>query len=171
MFRIAAAVMLTLCVSSVPVFAADENRTGLATLNEIGAVPAVDVDLSQLAPGSLSASRPDTSLRRVIDRPLARPAVLPVLYVGFAALQVFDIYSTRQALAQGAHESNPVMQGIAGNPVAFAAVKVATAMIPMLIAERMWKTHRIAAIVTMVAANSAMAMVAANNARVLRQLR
>jgi hypothetical protein len=118
-----------------------------------------------------AVSRPDLSARRVFDRPVARPAVLPVLYGSFAALQVYDMYSTRQALAQGAHETNPAMQGIVGNPVAFTALKVATAIIPMLIAERMWKTHRLAAIVTMVVANSGMAMVAANNARVLRQLR
>jgi hypothetical protein len=110
------------------------------------------------------------SLRRPTDR-LSRPAALPVLYVSLSALQVFDVYSTRQALAHGAHEANPVMSGIAGNPVAFTAVKAATAIIPMLIAERMWKTNRVAAILTMVAANSAMAIVAANNARVLQQVR
>ena len=41
----------------------------------------------------------------------------------------------------------------------------------ILIAERMWKTNRVAAVLTMVAANSAMAIVAANNARVLQQVR
>jgi Domain of unknown function (DUF5658) len=167
MFRTVAAMMLTLCVCSLPASAADENRTGVASLKENSAVPVTVFDVSLLAAGS----RPDVSARRLFDRPVSRPAALPVLYAGLAALQVFDMYSTRQALALGAHETNPAMQGIVANPVAFAAVKVATAVIPMLIAERMWKTHRFAAIVTMVVANSAMAMVAANNARVLHQLR
>jgi hypothetical protein len=167
MFRTAAAVVMTLSVFSLPAFAADETSPALATVTESSAVPGAVFDVTQMAAGS----RPELPTRRVFDRPVSRPAVLPILYGSFAALQVYDVYSTRQALAQGAHETNPAMQGIVGNPVAFTAVKVATAIIPMLIAERMWKTHRLAAILTMVVANSGMAMVAANNARVLRQLR
>jgi hypothetical protein len=128
---------------------------------------AIDFDASRL----VSDSRPGVSFGRMTDRPVSRPAVLPALYVSLSALQAFDVYSTHQALAHGAHEANPVMGGIVGNPIAFTAVKAATAVIPMLIAERMWKTNRLAAVLTMVAANSAMAIVAANNARVLQQVR
>ncbi len=38
---------------------------------------------------------------------LSRPAALPALYVSYAALQAFDMYSTQQALARGAREANP----------------------------------------------------------------
>ena len=162
MFRTAAALMLTLTVSSLPARAADsENPTPAAPGGSTTAV-AADLDLSRLA----AAPRPDAINRRVV-----RPSALPALYVGFAGLQAFDFYSTRRALAQGGQEANPVMKGIVGNPFAFAAVKGVMTVAPMMIANRMWRTNRVGAIVTMVVANGAMAAVAANNARVLQRLR
>ena len=106
-----------------------------------------------------------------ISRALTRPAMLPALYASFAALQVYDIYSTKQALARGAREANPVMQGVVGNTGTCVAVKAAMAVGTILAAERLWKTNKVAAIALTVAANGAYAFVAAHNARTLRQLR
>ena len=46
---------------------------------------------------------------------VSRPVVLPALYASYAALQVYDAYSTKQALAHAAHETNPLMQQVVGS--------------------------------------------------------
>jgi hypothetical protein len=76
--------------------------------------------------------------------PAKRPAILPVLYAGFAGLQAVDIHSTRAGMARGATELNPIVAPMAGDT---------------------------GAILTMAAANSVVAIVSANNARVLHQSR
>jgi hypothetical protein len=91
--------------------------------------------------------------------------------VAHIGLQAFDAYSTTQGVARGAREANPVVRGMAASPGAVWGVKAATTALPILLTERLWRTNRTAAIVTMVLANSVAATVAANNARVLRQLR
>ena len=136
-----AAALLALTLSAIPAFAADE-----------AGAPAVVV------PARLSQS-------------LARPAVLPALYASYAALQVYDVYSTRQALARGAREANPLMQGVVGNPGALWALKIGVTAGAVIAAERLWKTNKAAAIAVMVASNSVAALVAARNASTLRQLR
>jgi len=139
-----AAALLALTLSAIPAFAADEAGAPAA--------PAVVV------PARLSQS-------------LARPAVLPALYASYAALQVYDVYSTRQALARGAREANPLMQGVVGNPGALWALKVGVTAGAVIAAERLWKTNKAAAIAVMVASNGVAALVAARNASTLRQLR
>lgn len=101
-----------------------------------------------------------------------RPALLPALYGTSIALQGYDAYSTLTVLKQGGVEANPVMKGITKSPAAFIGLKAGVTMMSIMAAERMWKRHnRVGAIVTMVASNSLMAMVAANNAKVLSSLR
>jgi hypothetical protein len=102
---------------------------------------------------------------------LARPASLTALYASYAALQAYDVYSTRQALARGAREANPLMQGVVGNTGAFVAMKASVTVATIAAAEKLWKTNKPAAIGVMIAGNSVAAMVAARNARTLGQLR
>jgi hypothetical protein len=102
---------------------------------------------------------------------LARPGVLTALYASYGALQAYDVYSTRQALARGAREANPLMTGVAGNTGAFVALKAGVAIATIAAAERLWKTNKPAAIGVMIAGNSVAAFVAARNARTLTQLR
>lgn len=107
-----------------------------------------------------------------VERALARPALLPALYVSYAALQGYDIYSTRQALGRGARERNPLVQGVVGNPGAFIALKAGVAAGTILAAERLWKhDQKAAAIGVMIASNLVTAVVASRNAGTLRQLR
>lgn len=113
---------------------------------------------------------PAAAAVEIIDAP-SRPVALPALYAGYAALQVYDIYSTRQALARGAREANPFMQGVAGNQSSFWALKAGLTVGTIVAAERLWKTNKPAAIAVMVVSNSVAAVVAARNGRVLRQLR
>ena len=100
-----------------------------------------------------------------------RPALLSTLYVSYAALQAYDVYSTKQALALGAREANPLMKGVVGNTGAFIALKAGVAAATIVAAERLWKTNKPAAIAVMIAGNSVAAIVAARNARTLGQLR
>ena len=101
-----------------------------------------------------------------------RPAVLPALYASSAVLQGYDAYSTLTVLKHGGVEQNPLMRGVVKSPAAFVALKAGMATASIMAAEHMWKrNNRVGAILTMVATNSAMAMVAAHNARVLRQVR
>ena len=96
-----------------------------------------------------------------------RPAALPVLYVSLAGLQAFDVYSTRQGLARGARELNPLVAPVAGNTTGMVVLKAVSTATTIAIAERLWHTNKTAAILTMVAANAVMAAVAANNVRVV----
>src|SRR5207249_7121435 len=90
-----------------------------------------------------------------------RPAALIPLYSSFAALQALDVHSSRQALNQGAVEGNPVIAPIVGTR-GFPLVKVATTSAIIFATERLRKTHPRAAVVMMIAANSAYAMIVAN---------
>ena len=102
---------------------------------------------------------------------LTRRKLLPALYVSYAALQAFDVWSTKQALSLGGREANPLMQGVVGNTGAMVAMKAAVAVGTIVAAERLWKTNKAAAIAVMVASNSVAAIVAARNARTIGQLR
>lgn len=100
----------------------------------------------------------------------SRPSVLPVLYASYAALQVYDVYSTRQALSRGARETNPLMQQVVGNQGAFWAVKASATIGTIAAAERLWKKDRkAAAIAVLVVSNGVAALVAARNAGTLRR--
>ena len=106
-----------------------------------------------------------------VAQAISRPAALTALYASYSALQAYDVYSTRQALARGAREANPLMQGVVGNTGAFVAMKAGVAVATIAAAEKLWKTNKPAAIGVMIAGNSVAAFVAARNARTLAQLR
>lgn len=142
---IAAAAILTVTMSVLPAYAADDSSAAAAA-------PAIAV------PARISAS-------------LSRPAALPALYASYAALQAYDVYSTRQALARGSREANPLMQGVVGNQSAFWALKATVTVSTIMAAERLWKKNKTAAIAVMVVSNGVAAAVAARNASVLRRQR
>lgn len=106
-----------------------------------------------------------------VTKGLSRPAALTALYASYGALQAYDVYSTRQALARGAREANPLMQGVVGNTGAFVAMKAGVGIATIAAAERLWKTNKPAAIGIMIAGNSVAAIVAARNSRTLGQIR
>ena len=145
MFRLIAATLLVMGLSALPASAADA----------ADAVVNVDTKIIFTVP----------------DVQPHRPAVLPTLYASFVSLQAYDVYSTRRGLSQGAIEANPLMQGVVGSTPGFIAMKAVTTGASIFIAERLWKTNRKAAIITMIVANGVMGAVAANNARVLQQTR
>ena len=100
-----------------------------------------------------------------------RPAALPLLYGGYASLQLLDGYQTTRGIAQGGHETNPMMMGFVSSPTAVWAIKAGSAALAIVAAERMWKTNKAGAVTIMIIANGLSAAVAARNASVLKQLR
>jgi hypothetical protein len=94
-----------------------------------------------------------------------RPAALIPLYVSFSTLQVLDTHSTSRALSAGAVEANPAMKPFTSNTTGMLAIKAAATTGLIYASEKMWKRNRTAAIVFMVAANSAMVWVVQHNYR------
>jgi hypothetical protein len=134
-----------------------------ADAQSIGALPqdaTVEAAPAFLMPPLAVLSEPAPDVRR--------PAGLVPLYISFAGLQLVDAHSTSRALDRGAVEGNPLMKGFAGNQASLLAVKAAGAAVAIYASEQMWKTNRTAAIVFMIATNSAMAWVVQHNYRAVR---
>jgi hypothetical protein len=114
------------------------------------------------------------SVRAEVPRPaLERPqaaigskATLASLYVTTATMQMLDVDSTLKALNRGATEVNPLMSGVVRNRAAFVAVKAGVAAATIYAAHRMARGNRVAAIATMVAINSAYALIVSHNYRI-----
>lgn len=104
------------------------------------------------------------------DDKVSRPPALAALYVSYAVLQAYDVYSTTRALARGAREANPLMQSVVASTPGFVAVKAGAGLATLAASERLWRTNKAAAIAVMLAANSVSAVVAARNAVTLRRL-
>lgn len=92
-------------------------------------------------------------------------SLLNSLYATTVVMQVLDIHSTLQALNNGAVEGNPIMSGVAGRPGAFIATKAAVAAGSIWAANKMAKRNKVAAVMTLVAVNSAYAAIVSHNYR------
>jgi hypothetical protein len=143
--------------------------TQAARADEIATVPA-DAVLARVSP--VAQAEPTPSFLMPTRHDSSRPALLAPMYGGLIALQAYDVYSTTTALNHGAREANPIMGGVAGNPIALAAVKAAVTGTSIFAAERMWKQgHRAQAVAVMIISNGLMAAVAAHNHAVIGQVR
>ena len=96
-----------------------------------------------------------------------RPRALLPLYVSFGSLQVLDAHSTARAIDNGAVETNPLMRGFAGSLPGMLAVKTAGTAGVVWAGERLWRKNKAAAVVFLVAANSAMGWVVQHNYRAM----
>ena len=99
-----------------------------------------------------------------------RGPLLTALYASFLTLQVADVHSTIRALDRGARETNPLMGPFVDNRPAFVAFKLGTAAGAVFMVERLRRHNRVAAILAMVAIDSAYATVVAHNYRVGNRL-
>jgi hypothetical protein len=88
------------------------------------------------------------------------------LYVTTAVMQALDVHSTLSALNNGAIEANPLMTQVSKNKAMFIALKTGVAVSTVMAARNMSKRNKIAAVVTLVAINSAYAMVIRHNYKV-----
>ena len=148
MNRIIALTLLLVALTTSSVAAAE---------NESSATPFADAAATLAVPASIA-----------IDLNEKRPAILPTLYVTFAAMQALDIYSTTAALKAGARETNPLAAPFVGNPASMIGLKLMSTASTIYYAERMWKTNRTKAVVVLAAINGAMAMVSVHNMRQVR---
>lgn len=135
----------------------------------------VTTALPRLAPFTPPSDREDlatapTEPRAVPDAP-SRGAVLSSLYGSFVALQALDAHSTLLAVDRGAVEANPLIGGLASRPAALIAMKAGTAAGVIYMTERVRRHNRIAAMVLMLASNSAYATLVARNYRIAERLR
>ncbi len=94
-----------------------------------------------------------------------RPVALPAMYAGLGVLQALDIYSTRRAVAAGAHEMNPLLGPATKNTAVMMAVKGASTALSIYFAERAWKRNRKGAMILMGVVNGVTAAVVAKNLR------
>ena len=161
MRRILVGSLVGLILTASSAVAADENNATTLT-------PAMAAAATTLARPDLAANFTFAPRMAASHRPLA----LPSLYAASAFLQGYDAYSTLTALQHGGTEANPLMKGITKSPLAFIGLKAGVTTMSIMAAERMWKdNNRIGAVLTMVASNSLMAMVAAHNASVLQRVK
>lgn len=85
------------------------------------------------------------------------------LFVSTAVLQALDYHSTMRARANGAIEANPLMATLTNHRLAFATAKGAVAASTILLSRHLAKKNKLAAALTLVAVNSAYAMVVSQN--------
>ena len=131
--------------------------------------PLSDQTIASLLPAAAQTASTGLMLRTEPPGPrMARPPALVPLHVSCASLQALDAHATTRALDRGAVEANPLMRGIVGSPVGMLAVKAGGTAGLIWASERMWKRNRTAAIVFLLAANSAMTWVVQHNYRAVR---
>lgn len=96
------------------------------------------------------------------------PAALKALYGSYAAVQALDMWTTVAARRNGAREQNPLMSGNVAQGLAFKSLMAAGTITAT---KALARKNRKAAFVTIIAANTVTALVAANNARNARRAR
>ena len=101
-----------------------------------------------------------------VNRGAGSSAALRSLYASTAIMQGLDVHSTMAVLKHGGGEANPIMGGLVKNKAAFIGVKAGVAAGTILAARQIGKRNKVAAIVTLVAINSAYAFVVQHNYRV-----
>jgi hypothetical protein len=116
----------------------------------------------------LSAEQLQRALPAPDYRRTGSSKLMTSLYASTVMMQALDVHSTLSALRSGATEANPLMDGVTGNHAMFVAVKAGVAASTILAARQISKRNKAAAVVTLVAINSAYALVVSHNYRVAR---
>ena len=163
-----ARVMATLVVGFTLMLQARPAAGQDLALERIGA-PSTEATLSLMNASTLAAIR----LANIDQLPISpivpqRPkapggALMNSLYVSTAVVQVLDLHSTLKAFGAGATEGNPLMAGVTRNPATFAVTKAAVAAGTIFAAQKLAKKNKVAAVITLVAVNSAYAMIVSHN--------
>jgi hypothetical protein len=99
-------------------------------------------------------------------RTARRPALLIGLYVSYGLLQALDAQSTIRALHSGAgHEGNPLLSPFAAHPAALATFKLGLTGGTIYGIDRLYKSHRRLAMITLATINSGYACIVQRNYR------
>ena len=118
----------------------------------------------------LAADQRPVNFESTFRRP-GRSPLMTSLYASTAVMQALDVHSTLLALDRGAVEANPLMSGATRNKAAFIAIKAGVAFSSVMAARNMSKRNKVAAVLTLVAINSAYAMIVNHNYKVARGMR
>jgi hypothetical protein len=78
-------------------------------------------------------------------------------------LQGLDAHSTLTGVSAGGREVNPAVRALVAQPASFVGAKIAATAGTLFLTERLWKKHRVAAVVLMVAVNATYAAIVAHN--------
>ena len=136
-----------------------------------------------LSPALLAASNTTPASTPAVDAPQipfnilhGRPesqhsTSMLALYASTAVMQALDVHSSLMAFSRGAVEGNPMMAGAASHKPVFIALKAGIAATTIMAAKQIARRHKVAAVVTLVAINSAYAFVASHNYQLARALR
>ena len=163
--RLVVIVMLTLGLAAVA-----QNAQAQEVMPERVEASAIDftpVMLNASATGSVRLN--DDQFRLPMDPiVLRRPktggsTLLSSLYASTVIMQGLDVHSTLKALGAGAVEGNPIMAGVTRNRAAFIATKAAVAAVTILATRKFAKKNKVAAVITLIAVNSAYALIAKHN--------
>ena len=138
-------------------FTAVDMTAAMLNSTVIPAVPLSDIDQFPVPP-----------VQRLSIRRTATTALLSTLYASTAVMQALDAHSTFRALDNGAVEANPLMTGLARNRAAFVAVKALVATTTILATRQMARRSKLGAVVTIIALNSAYAMIVRHNYNIAR---
>jgi hypothetical protein len=122
-------------------------------------------------PAAFASDRTDDGANaRTAAASTLAPSRAPIvwLYVSAGVLQAMDLYTTSRGMKGGAHETNALIRK--GNSGTTIALKAATTAAGIVLAEKLWKKNKAAAILSMVAANAITSYAVVNNYRVIGQL-
>ena len=98
-----------------------------------------------------------------------RPGLLIPLYASNLALHALDVHSTKLSLHAGNREGNPVFKDASIGTMR--AVKVGASAATMLLAEKLWKRNRAAAVGAMIVTNVGLSAAIASNYRLSQRSR
>lgn len=116
---------------------------------------------------ALDGADPQPVVQVIPDRD-PRRAVLSSLHAVTGVVQTYDGMLTMRVLRAGGVEANPLMKPVTRSEGTMLGVKIAAAVATVIGTETLWHdNHRLAALVSSIVANSAMAMIARHNAHVL----
>lgn len=160
-FAIAAATLIA-CAPGFVVSARAQERVDLTSAEMTAAV------LNNAAAPAIRMSDLEQFPIPPVARRSSPSAIMTSLYASTAVMQALDMHSTLQAFKAGAVEGNPLMSGIVKNRGAFIATKAAVAASTIFATRHIAKRNKVAAVVTMVAINSAYAMIVSHNYRLAR---
>lgn len=164
----------TLCLASTAMAAPSDSDAGVPVTVSASSVPLLLPSGERLV--AIAAGHDDgdqTGMMTVFPARDHDPrrVVLSSLHLLTGVVQGYDGMLTLKVLKAGGVETNPLVKPMANNQGAMMALKAAAAVSTVIGVESLWKrNHRVGAIVASVAVNSAMAMVAHHNSRVLARL-
>jgi Domain of unknown function (DUF5658) len=157
----------SLVAASLVLLAAAPVRAQGHELVPTAAIADAIVAIESEAPVPPAGRAPLTTIaaRSVTPAEPRRPSLLVPLYITFGALQAMDAHSTMQALRGGAREQNPIVEPFGRNGAALFAIKSATTVGTIVLAEKLRQRHPVKAMVMMTAVNVAYAAIVAANYR------